>query len=147
MRRTEPGHVLEYVQKWLKFIDLFNDELPEIPIYSNVYFDFYTPELQDYFIAQNETWGKAIIGAYLGDKIEENFVPFMESHKDRLADCEYMIPDLVSELIGRGEVSCDILSTTAVWHGVTYREDKPAVVKAIKSYVDSGIYPKERFAK
>ena len=25
-------------------------------------------------IAQNETWGKAIIGAYLGDKIEENFV-------------------------------------------------------------------------
>ena len=81
------------------------------------------------------------------DKIEENFVPFMESHKDRLADCEYMIPDLVSELIGRGEVSCDILSTTAVWHGVTYREDKPAVVKAIKSYVDSGVYPKERFAK
>ena len=74
MRRTEPGQVLEYVQKWLKFIDLFNDELPEIPIYSNVYFDFYTPELQDYFIAENESWGKAIIGAYLGDKVEENFV-------------------------------------------------------------------------
>ncbi len=74
MRKTEPGHVLEYVQKWLKFIDLFNEELPEIPIYSNVYFDFYSPELQDYFIAQNESWGQAIIGAYLGDKIEENFV-------------------------------------------------------------------------
>ena len=74
MRRTEPGQVLEYVQKWLKFVDLFNDELPEIPIYSNVYFDFYTPELQDYFIAENENWGKAIIGAYLGDKVEENFV-------------------------------------------------------------------------
>ena len=74
MRRTEPGQVLEYVQKWLKFIDLFNDELPEIPIYSNVYFDFYTPELQDYFIAQHESWGKAIVGAYLGDKIEEDFV-------------------------------------------------------------------------
>lgn len=74
MRRTEPGQVLEYVQKWVKFMDLFNEELPELPIYSNVYFDFYTPELQDYFIAQHESWGKAVIGAYLGDKIEEDFV-------------------------------------------------------------------------
>ena len=74
MRRTEPGEVLEYVQKWVKFMDLFNEELPELPIYSNVYFDFYTPELQDYFIAQHESWGKAIVGAYLGDKIEEDFV-------------------------------------------------------------------------
>ena len=74
MRRTEPGNVLEYVQKWVKFMELFNEELPELPIYSNVYFDFYTPELQDYFIAQHESWGKAVIGAYLGDKIEEDFV-------------------------------------------------------------------------
>ena len=74
MRKTEQGQVLTYVQKWLKFIDLFNDELPEIPIYSNVYFDFYTPELQNYLIARHESWGQAIIGAYMGDKIEENFV-------------------------------------------------------------------------
>lgn len=74
MRRTEPGDVLSYVQKWVKFMDLFNDMVPEIPVYSNVYFDFYPPELQDYNIGQHENWGQAIVGAYLGDKIEENFV-------------------------------------------------------------------------
>lgn len=74
MRKTEPGSVLEYVQKWIRFIELFNDELPMIPVYSNVYFDFYSPLLQEYYISQNETWGQAIIGAYLGDKVEEDFV-------------------------------------------------------------------------
>lgn len=74
MRRTEPGDVLSYVKKWIKFMELFNDELPMIPIYSNVYFDFYIPSLQDYYISQNETWSQAIVGAYIGDKIEEDFV-------------------------------------------------------------------------
>ncbi len=81
------------------------------------------------------------------DLIGENYPAFMEANKDNLKSCEYLIPTLVSELIERGEVSCEILSTDAVWHGVTYREDKPAVVQAIKTYVDQGIYPKERFAK
>ena len=74
MRRTEPGDVLDYVKKWIKFMELFNDQLPMLPIYSNVYFDFFIPDLQEYNISQNETWGQAIVGAYLGDKIEENFV-------------------------------------------------------------------------
>ena len=74
MRRTEPGAVLDYVKKWIKFAELFNEELPMIPIYSNVYFDFFTPLLQEYYISQNESWGQAVVGAYLGDKIEEDFV-------------------------------------------------------------------------
>ena len=28
-----------------------------------------------------------------------------------------------------------------VWHGMTYREDKPGVVAAIRSLIDAGEYP------
>ena len=63
MRETEPGEVLEYVQKWIAFEEKFNEALPMIPIYSNVYFDFYTSLMQNYDIAENTTWGEAILGA------------------------------------------------------------------------------------
>ena len=71
MRNTEPGDVLTYVQHWLAFQERFNQILPMIPIYSNIYFDFYTRYLQDYNIDQNATWGEAIVPAFLGEIVEE----------------------------------------------------------------------------
>ena len=38
MRTTEPGDVFGYMQHWLSFQDRFNEVLPMIPIYSNIYF-------------------------------------------------------------------------------------------------------------
>ena len=81
------------------------------------------------------------------DKIEENSPRFMEENKDDPMGCEYLIPTLVSELVEKGEVSCEVLSTTSVWHGVTYREDKPEVVASLAKLVEEGVYPKERFGK
>lgn len=71
MRKTESGEVLEFVREWIRFMELFNETLPMIPIYSNVYFDIYTPLMQEYYISQNETWGQAIIGAWLGEVVED----------------------------------------------------------------------------
>ena len=65
MRTTEPGNVLEYVQKWLLFQERFNKVLPMLPFYSNIYFDFYTEDLHDYLIAENMTWSQAIVEAAL----------------------------------------------------------------------------------
>ena len=79
------------------------------------------------------------------DKIGENYVAFMEANKDNLASCEYLIPSLISELIEKGEVSCEVLSTTSVWYGVTYREDKPDVVASLAKLVEKGEYPADRF--
>ncbi len=76
------------------------------------------------------------------DKLEENFPPFMEANKNNLAKCEYLIPTVVSDLIERKEATCDVLSTTAVWYGVTYKEDKDYVVNSLKELVDKGEYPK-----
>ena len=63
MDRTEPTELLEYAQKWLKFQERFTELVPMIPVYSNVYFDFYTRELTEYWIAENVTWADAIVPA------------------------------------------------------------------------------------
>ena len=81
------------------------------------------------------------------DRLEENFAPFLEANKDHLEDCEYLIPTLVSDLIERGEATCEVLSTDAVWYGVTYREDKPEVVASLAKLVEEGVYPSDRFGK
>lgn len=67
MRQTEPGDVLTYVQRWIAFQERFNEILPAIPVYSNVYFDFYTPVLRNYNVADHTTWTGAIVGAYMSD--------------------------------------------------------------------------------
>ncbi|MCR5741818.1 MAG: nucleotidyltransferase [Gammaproteobacteria bacterium] len=74
---------------------------------------------------------------YLDDK----FLPFFKENMDNLKKCEYLIPTVVSDLINEGKVSCDVLSTSSVWYGVTYKEDKEGVVKSIKKLVDDKNYP------
>ena len=64
MRKTEPGSSYEYVEKWITFQERYNEVLPTIPIYSNIYFDFYTPLLQNYDITKRVTWTQAILLAY-----------------------------------------------------------------------------------
>ena len=71
MRRTEPGDVLTYMQRWIAFQERFNEVLPMLPVYSNIYFDFYIDALQDYMINENMTWGQAIVGATLSDAAAE----------------------------------------------------------------------------
>ena len=74
-------------------------------------------------------------------KLEEGFPEFLDSHKDDLEKCEYLIPTIVFEQIEDGEATVEVLKTDAVWQGITYREDKDKVVSEIKALVDNGEYP------
>ena len=64
MRKTEPGDLFEYVSKWVSFQERYNEVLPTIPIYSNIYFDFFNQYLQNYYITGQVTWSQAILPAY-----------------------------------------------------------------------------------
>ena len=66
MRKTEPGDYYEYVAKWMSFQKRYNEVLPTIPIYSNIYYDFFTEYLQNYEITSSVTWSQAILLAYFG---------------------------------------------------------------------------------
>ena len=70
MRKTEPGDVLSYCQKWVAFQERWTEVLPAIPVYSNVYFDFFTTRLQNYRVTENQTWTQAIVGATLTQTAE-----------------------------------------------------------------------------
>ncbi len=48
MNQTEEGDDATYAENWYKFIECWNDVLPEIPLYSNDYHDFYTSKLHDF---------------------------------------------------------------------------------------------------
>ena len=76
------------------------------------------------------------------DYLEKGYKPFFDANKENLKSCEYLIPTVVSDLIEDGIVTCDVLSTTSVWYGVTYKEDKDFVVSSLKKLVDNGGYPK-----
>ena len=55
---------------------------------------------------------------------------------------EFLIPSVVDELVHEGKATLKLLSTNSVWFGVTYKEDKPGVVKALKELTDKGLYKK-----
>ncbi|MCR5349703.1 MAG: hypothetical protein K6E20_01785 [Acholeplasmatales bacterium] len=76
------------------------------------------------------------------DYLEAGYKKFFDDNKDNLKSCEYLIPTVVSDLIEAGKVTCDVLSTTSIWYGVTYKEDKDFVVSSLKKLVDKGEYPK-----
>ena len=68
MRKTDPEDVYDYVSKWISFQERYNEVLPTIPIYSNIYFDFYTSQLQNYYITAHVTWTQAILESYFGEE-------------------------------------------------------------------------------
>lgn len=55
---------------------------------------------------------------------------------------EFLIPTVVDELVHEGKATLKLLKTSSVWFGVTYKEDKPGVVKALNELVEKGIYKK-----
>lgn len=65
MIRTDPEDVAGFLTKWVALQERISETLPLIPIYSNMYFDFYTSELRGYSV-QAASWADAILTAYMG---------------------------------------------------------------------------------
>ncbi len=54
---------------------------------------------------------------------------------------EYVLPALVDTLMHEQNLKVEVLSTDAVWFGVTYKEDKAYVAGELKKLHDNGSYP------
>lgn len=76
----------------------------------------------------------------LFDALEARFPDWLAKNGS-LPKSEWYIPFVVDELIHEGKATCCVLPTDSRWFGVTYREDKPLVVEAIRKLVDAGEYP------
>lgn len=56
---------------------------------------------------------------------------------------EFLLPEVVGRRVENGEVRVCCLKTDDHWFGVTYQEDKPAVIKEIRELIDAGVYRAE----
>lgn len=72
--------------------------------------------------------------------IGNGFDNFFKLNQEDMEKCEYLIPEVLGDLIRGGKANCKVLETSASWHGVTYKEDTPAVKTAIKTLVEKGEY-------
>jgi len=79
--------------------------------------------------------------------LEENFVTFFERdvEKNPLKE-EYLLPILIGELLEKKEVTVKVLPTNDKWFGVTYKEDKDAVIESFKTLTENGVYSKDSFS-
>lgn len=75
------------------------------------------------------------------DYLDEHFIDFFNENKEDLSKCEYLIPDVVFERIENNDIKVKVVDTSAVWHGITYKEDKEELVDYISSLIEKGEYP------
>ena len=54
---------------------------------------------------------------------------------------EFYLPGVVTQLLDEGKARVKVLRSADRGYGVTYKEDKPAVVKAIAGMTAAGLYP------
>ncbi len=75
---------------------------------------------------------------------EKSFVNFL-NHSINVPKSEFFIPIVVSELVESGQSTVEVLRTDSKWFGVTYSEDRPAVVEKFAELHRQGIYPEKMF--
>jgi NDP-sugar pyrophosphorylase family protein len=76
------------------------------------------------------------------DAIESDFPAFLDTAlKDDPLKKEFWLPKIVDRMIRDGKAKVSVLPTNDTWYGVTYPNDKTAVVEALKKLKDSGVYP------
>ncbi|MBN2163890.1 MAG: hypothetical protein JXR25_15875 [Pontiellaceae bacterium] len=76
----------------------------------------------------------------LFDTLEDKFIAFLQAKGQELKS-EWYIPNIIQDAIDNGETRVKVLSSDSQWFGVTYPEDRPAVVASLQAMHDKGIYP------
>ena len=76
------------------------------------------------------------------DYLDAYFLEFLNKNKNDLSKVEFFLPSVVTKMIKNSQATVDILSTDAVWYGMTYKEDKDIVKQSIRAEAEKGIYPK-----
>ncbi len=81
----------------------------------------------------------------LFDTLEARFPAFLkETLETNPLKGEFLIPAEVGRMLKAGKASVHVLSSPDRWYGVTYREDKPEVMRALSDLTDAGAYPDQK---
>ena len=79
--------------------------------------------------------------------LEEGFEAFFtEAVPANPLKAEYLLPIYIGQLLREDRITVKVLETRDAWFGVTFKEDKPAVVASFKALLSSGVYNEDLYS-
>ena len=79
--------------------------------------------------------------------LEEGFEAFFtEAVPANPLKAEYLLPIYIGQLLRENRITDKVLETRDAWFGVTFKEDKPAVVASFKALLSSGVYTEDLYS-
>lgn len=98
-------------------------------------------ELPKECVVSMNMWGfsKSIV-----KEIVERFPDFLNDNlTSNPLKCEYFLPYVVNCLLAENKAEVTVLTSSDKWYGVTYKDDKPVVMDAIKRMKAESLYPEK----
>ncbi len=78
------------------------------------------------------------------DTFRTSFKEFLAASGKELKS-EFLLPFIVNQMLAAGTATCRVLKTDSRWFGVTYREDRPAVMERFAALHRDHTYPTPLF--
>jgi hypothetical protein len=145
---SEHGHVARGVCEvspagYLKSIrELLHIEALPDGIQNRDEHDNWTPLAADSAVSMN-FWGFTLS---LFDELEERFPRFLAQNMENLK-AEFLLPNLVGDLVREKRARVKVLPTDERWFGVTYQADRPLVQAAVRELISQGRYPENLWGR
>ena len=75
--------------------------------------------------------------------LEKGFIEFLGGIKEGDIKKEYLLPNIVGDLLKEGNVDVKVLETHDKWIGITYKEDTELAQAGFKKMTEDGVYPEK----
>lgn len=93
--------------------------------------------LDDSLVSMN-MWG--LTPEFL-EVLEGKFADFLREKGMSDLKSEYLLPEVIDQMLQNGQASVKVLETPDQWFGVTYAQDKEGVAQAFAKLAADGVYP------
>jgi NDP-sugar pyrophosphorylase family protein len=76
-------------------------------------------------------------------ELETRFPRFLREHIHEIETAEFLLPEVVRDLVEERRARVRVLPTQERWFGVTHREDLPDARAAVLELIEKGVYPEK----
>lgn len=99
------------------------------------------------FVSMN-FWGFPGVPPKFVEVLEKEFVEFFEKTvPENPMKAEYLLPNIIGEMLRKKECTVKVLPTNDTWYGMTYKEDVEAVQEAFAELLKSRVYKENLFGE
>lgn len=77
--------------------------------------------------------------------LEQRFEAFLQTELE-VPGSEYLLPDVMDELVAEGKAAIQVLPTEDNWYGITYQADAPKVEAVFREMTEKGLYAPDLYA-